>query len=362
MPLIVAVRPSLGRAPAARARRGARRGLAAAGAARTATPVSTETGLLAGVAGLPVRPLAWRATGLGAGFSSVAVVGDRIYTMGDKDGAQHVIALNAADGKHPLDGEGRRRLGRRVRRPARHAHRGRRPRLRHRHRGRPRLPRGGHGQGALAQEPAPRLRRLDDVDVEVQRVAAGGRRPPDRSPRARATRRWWRWTRGRARRSGGRRPGPRRRRASDGAGYSSIVISNGGGREAVRPAPRPRPRGRPRQRRQVPLGLQPRRQRRGQHPDARSCGRTACSPPPATRRARPCSSCTRPATASPRAEVYFLDAKTFQNHHGGLVLVGNHVYAGPRPQPRASPSASSSRRARSRGAATSATRARARRR
>ena len=43
-------------------------------------------------------PLAWRAQGLGAGFSSVAVVGDRIYTMGDKDGAQHVIALDRADG------------------------------------------------------------------------------------------------------------------------------------------------------------------------------------------------------------------------------------------------------------------------
>jgi outer membrane protein assembly factor BamB len=27
-------------------------------------------------------------------------------------------------------------------------------------------------------------------------------------------------------------------------------------------------------------------------------------------------------------EVYFLDAKTFQNHHGGMVLVGDHVYAG----------------------------------
>jgi outer membrane protein assembly factor BamB len=27
-------------------------------------------------------------------------------------------------------------------------------------------------------------------------------------------------------------------------------------------------------------------------------------------------------------EIYFLDAKTLQNHHGGLVLVGNHVYAG----------------------------------
>ena len=34
------------------------------------------------------------------------------------------------------------------------------------------------------------------------------------------------------------------------------------------------------------------------------------------------------ATASTARELYFLDAKTLQNHHGGLVLVGNHVYAG----------------------------------
>lgn len=27
-------------------------------------------------------------------------------------------------------------------------------------------------------------------------------------------------------------------------------------------------------------------------------------------------------------EVYFLDAKTFQNHHGGMVLVGDHLYGG----------------------------------
>ncbi len=59
---------------------------------------SPETGLLGEWrAGGP--PLAWKATGIGGGLSSVAVVGDRIYTMGDKDGAQHVIALNRADGK-----------------------------------------------------------------------------------------------------------------------------------------------------------------------------------------------------------------------------------------------------------------------
>ena len=27
-------------------------------------------------------------------------------------------------------------------------------------------------------------------------------------------------------------------------------------------------------------------------------------------------------------EVYFLDSRTFQNHHGGMVLIGNHIYAG----------------------------------
>src|SRR4030095_4507559 len=43
-------------------------------------------------------PLAWQAKGLGTGYSSVAVVGGRIYTLGDKDGAQYVIALDGASG------------------------------------------------------------------------------------------------------------------------------------------------------------------------------------------------------------------------------------------------------------------------
>jgi outer membrane protein assembly factor BamB len=59
---------------------------------------SPETGLLQEwPAGGP--PVAWSAKGLGAGLSSVAVVGNRIYTMGDKDGAQHVLALDEANGK-----------------------------------------------------------------------------------------------------------------------------------------------------------------------------------------------------------------------------------------------------------------------
>ena len=85
-------------------------------------------------------PLAWKATGLGGGFSSLAIAGGRIFTLGDRQGSQQVVAMNLADGKIALDGQGRPHLGGRVRRPARHADRRRRPGLRARHRGRPGLP------------------------------------------------------------------------------------------------------------------------------------------------------------------------------------------------------------------------------
>ncbi len=60
--------------------------------------ISKETGLLQEwpAAG---PPLAFKATGLGTGFSSVSIVGDRIFTMGDRGDDQFVIALNRADGK-----------------------------------------------------------------------------------------------------------------------------------------------------------------------------------------------------------------------------------------------------------------------
>jgi outer membrane protein assembly factor BamB len=60
--------------------------------------VSAEAGLLKQwPAGGP--PLVWKATGLGGGFSSVSLVGDRIFTMGDKEGASYVVALSRGDGK-----------------------------------------------------------------------------------------------------------------------------------------------------------------------------------------------------------------------------------------------------------------------
>jgi outer membrane protein assembly factor BamB len=59
--------------------------------------VSTETGLLQEWApGGP--PLEWKATGIGTGYSGVALVGDRIYVTGDKDGNQQVFALDRNGG------------------------------------------------------------------------------------------------------------------------------------------------------------------------------------------------------------------------------------------------------------------------
>jgi outer membrane protein assembly factor BamB len=43
--------------------------------------------------------LAWKASGLGIGFSSLSIGGDRIYTMGDFADGQYVLGLSAADGK-----------------------------------------------------------------------------------------------------------------------------------------------------------------------------------------------------------------------------------------------------------------------
>ena len=42
-----------------------------------------------------------------------------------------------------------------------------------------------------------------------------------------------------------------------------------------------------------------------------------------------CSSSPPPAAGKVTAtEVYFLEGRTFQNHHGGFVLVGDSIYAG----------------------------------
>src|SRR6185369_4408967 len=60
--------------------------------------VSTEKGLLKDwPAGGPM--LAWKTTGLGEGFSTIAIAGGKIFTIGDKADASYAIAMNLADGK-----------------------------------------------------------------------------------------------------------------------------------------------------------------------------------------------------------------------------------------------------------------------
>lgn len=60
--------------------------------------LSPDTGL---VQQLPPAgpPLVWKATGLGAGYSTVSIVGNRVYTIGENKDSSCVIALDAADGK-----------------------------------------------------------------------------------------------------------------------------------------------------------------------------------------------------------------------------------------------------------------------
>jgi outer membrane protein assembly factor BamB len=59
---------------------------------------STETGLLQELPpGGP--PLLWKATGLGIGYSTVSVVGNRLFTIGENTESSSVVALNTTDGK-----------------------------------------------------------------------------------------------------------------------------------------------------------------------------------------------------------------------------------------------------------------------
>ena len=43
--------------------------------------------------------LLWQVDSVGAGYSSVAIKGDRIYTQGDINGIEHILALDAKDGR-----------------------------------------------------------------------------------------------------------------------------------------------------------------------------------------------------------------------------------------------------------------------
>jgi outer membrane protein assembly factor BamB len=66
--------------------------------------VSKETGLLKSWP-KDGPPLEWEAKGLGGGFSSVSVAGDRIYTLGNKKDKSFVVALERDGGKVVWTGE-----------------------------------------------------------------------------------------------------------------------------------------------------------------------------------------------------------------------------------------------------------------
>ena len=44
-------------------------------------------------------PLVWRATGIGLGIHSVSVVGDKLFTIGNREGGEFIFALNARTGE-----------------------------------------------------------------------------------------------------------------------------------------------------------------------------------------------------------------------------------------------------------------------
>src|SRR6476646_7723231 len=61
--------------------------------------ISTETGLLETWPHGGPR-LVWKAQGLGEGYSSFAVVGDRLYTQGQEENREFVLAIDTRTGKH----------------------------------------------------------------------------------------------------------------------------------------------------------------------------------------------------------------------------------------------------------------------
>jgi outer membrane protein assembly factor BamB len=271
-------------------------------------------------------PLAWKAQGLGSGFSSVAVVGERIYTMGDKDGAQHVFALKREGGgviwtAHVGSGFADERGG---------------------PRGTPTV--DGDRIYALGSE----------GDLVCLDAATGGAIWSKSLPRDYRGQMMSRWHWSESPLVDGDRlvftPGARdatlvavdkmtgrdvwRARVpdlgpagKDGAGYSSVVISNAAGvKQYVQLLGR---------------GLVGIRAADGRYLWSynRVANGVANISTPIVRGNWVFASTgyqtgsalleLQPSGDGVAArELYFLDSKTLQNHHGGLVLVGNHIYAG----------------------------------
>jgi outer membrane protein assembly factor BamB len=287
--------------------------------------VAAEAGLLTqwGPAG---PPLLFRASGLGAGFSSVALVGDRIYTMGDYGGAQTVAALGRSDGKvawrtrvgpawedeyggprgtPTLDGDRLYAVGTEGDLVCLEASTGREV-------WRKSLVRdfGGQmmSQWKFAESPL--------VDGDRVIVTPGARSALLVAVDKRTGKEIWRTAAGDL--------GPAGR---DGAAYSSVVISQGAGvKQYVQLTGR---------------GVVGVRAADGRHlwTYNRIANNVANIPTPVVRGDHVFTSTgyqtgaallklERAGDGVAAREVYFLEARTLQNHHGGLVLVGDHLYGG----------------------------------
>jgi len=263
---------------------------------------------------------------VGAGFSSVAVAGGRIYTLGDRGGAQHLIALDDRDGRElwslrvgpewddempgprgtPAVSDGMvYAIGTEGDLVAADANTGQ-------ERWRKSLPRdfGGRMMSSWRFSESP----LVDGDRVI--VTPGGRDAIMVALDKRTGKDVWR-----------ARLGSFQSRGPEGAGYSSVVISNGGGvKQYVQLTGR---------------GVISVRANDGWFMWGYGgvANNVANISTPIVSGDFVFASTgygtgsallkiTRDGDRTAAEEVYFLDPGTFQNHHGNMVLVGSHVYAG----------------------------------
>ncbi|MGE3803973.1 MAG: PQQ-binding-like beta-propeller repeat protein [Gemmataceae bacterium] len=262
--------------------------------------------------------LLWSASGLGSGYSSIVVAGDKIFTMGDRDKKMWLIALNRADGNELWAAE--------VGKPWSDG-----PRC---------TPTvhdglvyaiGPHGDLLCAEAANGKevwrknlgkdfngkmmsgwgFSESPLVDGDKLLCTPGGKDATLVALERKTGELIWKC------------PVP----GGDGAAYSSIVISNGAGvKQYVQLLGKGI----------VGVGADGKFLWRYD----RVCNGTANIPTPIIRGDHVfCSTgygkgaallkLTKDSSGSVKAEeVYFIAAKDFQNHHGGMILIGDHVYAG----------------------------------